>query len=615
MSENQTPLKQPTWREKLRDWKLTLQRHLVIGKHKLHKKSEASTKESVRRLRAMPVYHRIGSFLYNLGFQAEYMAVRAVRSVRYGWYHLIFYSIRAGRWLKKKAKAFGQLAWNEVLSAPVVFVRGLWRIGKNTIQVARSEGVGRALRLSCSNLWKGTRTYFRLVPRTLAYVIPAVVAVFCVGFMRQELAKNYVLSVEVKGQDVGCVSSESVFESAKDSVNERINYAGSAQTGWQITPTYSITSVEDKRELMNEAHMADAILQTSGDEIKEGTAMYIDGELRRVTTDGALLRGHLEQMKAPYETGDPSVTVGFNHEVDLQDGIYFTDSFSDIGEIMQYLTSDEVKQETYTLVAGDSISLIASKNGLRQAELYALNPWLTPESKLYPGDQMIVQKQETVLEIRVRKELTYTEEIPFATKTTKSDQYDFGTTKTLVEGANGMREITAVQTYGPTGEILETEILNTRVLQEPVTKEVVKGTRMKDGSVGKVGNGTLMWPVPNYRYVSRWAGGRHKGVDICGPIGTPIYAADSGVVVRAGMNRAGAGSNYGLSIIIDHGNGIKTLYAHASVLYVSAGQTVSQGQHIANIGMTGRTSGPHLHFEVIKNGAKIPPQTVFPGKR
>ncbi len=614
MSENMTPLKKPTWRDRLHDWKTAVQRHLVIGKHKLHKKRQASAKASVRWLRTRPFYHHVGHALYDLGFQAEYLVVRTGRGIRFAAFQLVRGCVYVAKKLKRIACRLGTMLWNEILCTPVVFVRGIWRIARNAVWVAKTYGVWRALKQAGANLRHGVELYGKLVPRTMAYVVPVVAAMLCWGFVEDQLAQSYVLAVQVKGQNVGFVASENVFESAKDSVNERINYAATNHTGWDITPTYTVAAIEDKSELLNETTMADAILRTSEDEIRTGTALYIDGELRRVTTDGETLKDHIQQMKAPFDTGEENVTVGFNHEVELEDGIYFNDSFSDVDEVMNYLSSDEVKQELYTLVPGDSISLIASKNGLTQAELYELNPGLKQDSKLFPGDQLIVQKQETVLEIRVNKEITYTEEIPFSTKTTTSENYDFGTVKTLVEGQPGEEKITALQTYDADGNILHTEILSTQILREPVTKEVVKGTRLKSGSIGKVGNGTLMWPVPSYRYCARWATGRHRGVDINGPVGTPIYSADSGVVVKAGMNRAGAGSNYGLSMIIDHGNGIKTVYAHCSALYVSAGQSVSQGQHIANIGMTGRTTGPHLHFEIRNSSGIVPPQSVFHGK-
>lgn len=101
-----------------------------------------------------------------------------------------------------------------------------------------------------------------------------------------------------------------------------------------------------------------------------------------------------------------------------------------------------------------------------------------------------------------------------------------------------------------------------------------------------------------------WRSGRmHTGIDVAGPTGTPMYAAAGGTVVSAGY----AGS-YGNLVVISHGNGIQTYYAHCSALYVTAGQTVSQGECVGARGSTGNSTGPHLHFEVRVNGVTQNPK-------
>jgi len=101
----------------------------------------------------------------------------------------------------------------------------------------------------------------------------------------------------------------------------------------------------------------------------------------------------------------------------------------------------------------------------------------------------------------------------------------------------------------------------------------------------------------------------HYGIDLAGPVGSPILAAKSGTVEEARWNDAG----FGYMVVIDHGGGVKTLYAHNNELKVSAGQKVSQGDIIALMGSTGNSTGPHLHFEVDLGNGKVDPRPLIPG--
>jgi murein DD-endopeptidase MepM/ murein hydrolase activator NlpD len=115
-------------------------------------------------------------------------------------------------------------------------------------------------------------------------------------------------------------------------------------------------------------------------------------------------------------------------------------------------------------------------------------------------------------------------------------------------------------------------------------------------SGGAVGYGTFVWPAQKH-YLSGFdytPKANHWGIDIAGSEGEGVYAADAGVIVYAGLNNYG----YGNMIMIDHGDGFQTLYAHLSAIYRFCGQSVGQGEGIGAIGTTGHSSGPHLHFEI-----------------
>lgn len=145
---------------------------------------------------------------------------------------------------------------------------------------------------------------------------------------------------------------------------------------------------------------------------------------------------------------------------------------------------------------------------------------------------------------------------------------------------------------------------------EAAAREEIR--RLTQGSTGSYTGGRFAWPSTS-TYITSPYGTRihpvtgklktHTGLDIGAGMGTNIFAAADGTVLVSGWNSGG----YGNYVVIDHGGGLTTLYAHCSSLLVSAGQRVSRGQVIAKCGSTGISTGPHLHFEVLKNGAHTDP--------
>lgn len=111
----------------------------------------------------------------------------------------------------------------------------------------------------------------------------------------------------------------------------------------------------------------------------------------------------------------------------------------------------------------------------------------------------------------------------------------------------------------------------------------------------------LLWPTPSHK-INQYYKWRHTAIDIDGTYSSPIYAAADGTAEKVGQ-----GSGYGNVIIINHGGGKKTLYAHLSKFYIKQGQSVSKGQTIGMMGCTGWCTGTHVHFEVIVNGTKVNP--------
>lgn len=148
-------------------------------------------------------------------------------------------------------------------------------------------------------------------------------------------------------------------------------------------------------------------------------------------------------------------------------------------------------------------------------------------------------------------------------------------------------------------------------------EEALKGSlKYSSSSSQYLGSGQFCWPAPSYTRISSPYGYRihpiyktqkfHSGVDLAAPGGTNILAAENGRVISAGWN-----GGYGNCLVVDHGGGISTLYAHASRLVVSKGDYVTKGQVIAKVGTTGNSTGNHLHFEVLVNGKTTNPMNYI----
>ncbi|MFH1946665.1 MAG: M23 family metallopeptidase [Candidatus Magasanikbacteria bacterium] len=247
---------------------------------------------------------------------------------------------------------------------------------------------------------------------------------------------------------------------------------------------------------------------------------------------------------------------------------------------------------TYTVQPGDTIGAIAEKHDVSVVTILWAND-LSIRSYIRPGDDLKILPVSGLIH-KVTKGDTlskiaklYDSEIDDIVKYNKlkDDGSDIITGEELM--IPGGAKPQPISTYTPPTQ---------------------KYTQLSDvaappPSVAAPAGSGYLWPT-SVRYISQYYGWRHTGLDIAGPVGTPLYASKSGKVI---MSQCGYNGGYGCYIIIDHGGGIHTLYAHASQLYVGYGEQVVQGETIATMGSTGISTGPHIHFEVRINGSRMNP--------
>ncbi len=213
------------------------------------------------------------------------------------------------------------------------------------------------------------------------------------------------------------------------------------------------------------------------------------------------------------------------------------------------------------------------------------------------------------LDVKTTSVVETKESIPYKTVTEKTSMQYVGYSSVVSSGAPGVLAKRQNVVYVNGVEISSKELAS-EVVSEPVDEVVLIGTKqLSSSTVKKMG---FIFPLPKGTYVqtSYYGDGRgHKGLDFGADRGTSIFSVKSGTVTFSGSN-----GNYGLCVIVDHGNGLKTLYAHADKLLVSKGEKVSAGQVLATVGNTGRSSGNHLHFELIVNGSNVNPAPYLGAK-
>lgn len=276
-------------------------------------------------------------------------------------------------------------------------------------------------------------------------------------------------------------------------------------------------------------------------------------------------------------------------------------------EMVNLLCTKGEKETIHTVVAGETLADIAKLYSLTEDDILDDNPGVD-RKKLVVGSELVIKQEAPILTVKITEKATYEKVVKYEVVEKESKDIYEGYTELKQKGKDGLSEVTSRIVYVNGEQVKETPLVTT-VKKEPVEKIVLVGVKERPPSVG---SGKYIWPVESgvytitSRFGPRW-GSFHSGVDLGMPTGNKIFAADGGVVTAAGYS-----GGYGYLVTIDHQNGMETRYAHNSQLLVNVGDKVFQGQEIAKSGNTGRSTGPHLHFEVRVNGDAKNPLDYLP---
>lgn len=405
-------------------------------------------------------------------------------------------------------------------------------------------------------------------------------------------AANYEIAIRVTvdGEELGFVRSEEEVQQIISDIEEHTSSVLGRPYRLEDEIVFE-TGITQRGEFVANDTIKER-LRSDIDEVATLAVVTVDNKVIGGTTSATDAQGVLDEIMMQYTNGEKEVTASFLQSVSVDVREAPAELAVTKSELKDRLTADEIQEQMYTVKPGETFSGIAQAHGMKTSEIMALNPDIQPE-KLQMGSEICVKGSKSLLSVQVIKEINYTEKIPYSTITKKNDDLPKNQTKTIQEGKEGAATVEAKVVMVDGVEQSRT-IMSRTVMSESTDKIVEIGTKNTS-----VGTGNMRRPVggrltSNYGYRH---GEFHTGVDLACPTGTPVRAADNGKVTFSGWH-----GSYGYCVIISHGNGLQTLYAHNSGLVAKAGQTVEKGDTIAKVGETGRATGPHCHFEVRVNG-------------
>lgn len=379
----------------------------------------------------------------------------------------------------------------------------------------------------------------------LAPVAAAVVLILTICFWT---CNDSPLTVNVGGEYIATIENEHVLTQASAQMHSALSDTDTNEQTTAPVMQVGLPTLGGTRTA-SVADVYEKLVDCNDAVVSNAAGLYVDGVFYGATEDteglSLALTQILDDAKARY---DETTTTTFENDVDVVTGVYGVSCLKSAQEII-----DSAKQN---------------------------------------------------FSIRLETDLTVEYEKLFTTiyeyDETKLDTYS----EVKQQGKSGTQRVYYRLVYVD-GMLTDSIVQSNTITVEPVDQIMVVGTRESYSATG-----TFTWPVPYTRNVTspfehRW-GTFHWGLDISwsGIYGQDIVASDSGTVIWAGWDNSG----YGNYVIIDHGNGYQTMYAHCCEVYVSTGDKVRKGDTIAGVGSTGYSTGDHLHFEIIKDGVKVDPE-------
>lgn len=432
---------------------------------------------------------------------------------------------------------------------------------------------------------------------TLVVVSALVISLLAVvGWLA--LPSANALQVLVDGAEVGLIKDRQTGEQALGMLVAEVNQTAANPLTYKENITYQPAKAK-ANQLLSPQELKEALAQKLTF-LTGAVALEINGEPRLVVSDEKAARQVLQRVKEAYTPKAEMVSdlqVVFEERVLLVPQDVEPDRVLDVEEAIRMMLEGTKKIEQHAVKPGESLWLIARNHKMTVEELREANPQLKSDS-LKIGQQINLLKADPLVNVSVSYRSTAREAIPAPVRVQNDANLWRGQERVLERGRPGEKEV-VYDIAERNGVLVKREVLTEKVMSQPVTRVISRGTKQMLASREGMGTGRLGWPVRG-RITSPFGlrrGGFHTGLDLAGDTGDPVFASESGRVTFVGWQ-----GNYGKRVVIDHGDGLSTSYSHLSDYKVKIGDQVAKGDLVGLIGNTGRSTGPHLHFEVIADG-------------
>ncbi len=459
--------------------------------------------------------------------------------------------------------------------------------------------------------------------RVSNYIVPSLCLIVFFIVVGSFSNINFALAVNYNNNHIGYIENENVFRHAKELLEQRLEISGEDYDITAISqPEYKIAIV-NLNELSDSNDICEQLIQNSDSGLTTACGIYVDnkfiGSVKNESDASSVFKSYISAYcrSNNIDPDNSQVILDLVEKVSYVQGLYSENTLMDSDDLREYLqTHSKSEIVKHTMTTNETAQSICQANNLSLDQFFAINPGLNQNEKIKNGTSVNILSSVPFINVSVSKMQTKRETLKYNTVKIETDSLYRGVEKVITDGVDGEVETTTLITYVNNKETARKQI-SSLIVKKPVEKKVYVGTKPIPNNISIYGNqsGVFIWPTIGANTVTSGFGYRylygstsfHRGIDIAGSgaSGRPVIASADGVVEKISRSSTG----YGHCVLIDHGNGIKTRYAHckAGSICVNVGQSVVQGQMIAKIGSTGNSTGPHLHFEIIYNGSYANP--------